>query len=157
MSAAAIAVPAIISLISSYLNRGSGVQMTDQQQNLLEEALQTQNSRVNIQNPLYEMATQLAMSLMPRSAQVPNPRLYNPYQAPANAGGPQVGTPGVRYGRPEDAPRSGWAVPRPGTETDATAAALATLGRRLPMPTSAGRGGINLQQASDLFQMPRQV
>jgi hypothetical protein len=42
--------------------------LSDYQQALLEKTMETQQRRMILQNPLYEMATSLAQALMPRSA-----------------------------------------------------------------------------------------
>ena len=42
--------------------------LSDYQQALLEKTMETQQRRMMLQNPLYEMATSLAQALMPRSA-----------------------------------------------------------------------------------------
>jgi hypothetical protein len=127
-----MAIPAVVTALAGLFGGKEGA-LTDEQKMLLEDAMQTQNARVNVQNPLYEMATQLAMNLMPRSAQVPKPFLFNPYKPPAGAGA-NAGSPYSRP-RPEGTYPSGWAVPRP-TTTSPINEAVTRLGR------------------SRLFQMP---
>ena len=58
-------------------------------QGLMEQILQQQKERLLIQNPLYERANQLAMSLMPKSANVANPVLYDPYNPGAGQSYPR--------------------------------------------------------------------
>ena len=57
----------------------AGATMSDTQRAILEDSLNLQNKRMQVQNPLYEMTTRLATNLLPKSAAVSNPQLYNPY------------------------------------------------------------------------------
>jgi hypothetical protein len=164
----------LVSLLGAIFGGGNsnGVQMSQQQRLLLEDSLRNQNYRVLAQNPLYEMATQLAMSLMPRGATPAQFRLPRMGQVTADNAGNRTA--------PEDADIVGRAVPRgtvssptgtgnnPGRGVPGsggyypsggtgTSAAIAALANGLPAPTSVGPGGINLQRAAELFRMPRQV
>lgn len=72
-------VPSAISALGMILGMKNKTQPTldPQQQALQNQALQTQNSRMNLQNPLFEMITQGAMSRQPRSAMPSSYQLQN--------------------------------------------------------------------------------
>lgn len=135
-----IGLSGLVSLLGALFGGGGdkGTQMSDTQRAMLENTLNLQNQRMQVQNPLYEMATRLSMNLMPRSAQVSNPQLYNPYTAsgytPPRSGGSRDRT-------------------REGTESD-TASAVTALAGGLPAPTSPGLGGLGLRDRAQLFRMP---
>jgi hypothetical protein len=112
--------PAVIPLIvagigaasTAYASHKTGEagKLSPEQQAMQDQALQTQNQRMLMQNPLFEQLTQGAMSRQPRSAM------------PASYQLPNLLQPG----------QGGQAVPR-GQNTNA---ALSQLGRRMRQPQS---------------------
>lgn len=128
----------VVSLLGALFGGGDkGTQMSDTQRAMLEDTLNTQNQRMKVQNPLYEMATRLAMNLMPRSAGVSNPQLYNPYT--------QSGYTPPSMGRDRRMNT------REGTGTED---AVSRLAGALPPPTTPGAGGLGVRDRAQLFRMP---
>jgi hypothetical protein len=80
MAAAALPwlVPSAISALGLLLGmKGNKPTLDPQQQAMQNQALQIQNSRMIMQNPLFEMLTQGAMSRQPRSAMPASYQLQN--------------------------------------------------------------------------------
>lgn len=137
--------PIALGFLGSLFGGGGGssggqTQMSEEQRRMLEESLRNQNARVNVQNPLYEMATQLAMSLMPRSA-TPS-RFYLP-------GPEQIAQPMTGGGIGRIPPAGGTSSLPPGATN--TSAAVQALARGL---TNTGSQGISVANPAQLFAMP---
>lgn len=129
MSAAAIAIPAIISALGAYFGRQQQQSLSPQQQALQEQTLQLQNNRMLLQNPLFEQVTQGAMSRMPRSSLPAQYQLANMQQNAPGFGGYR--TPSAQGMQTGTVRRRGSLAP-----ADGTAQALQQLAQYTRQPTS---------------------
>jgi hypothetical protein len=147
---------------SSGQTSSGGTTMTAEERAMLDNTLKNQQYRMQYQDPLYQMATNLAMALMPKSAGTGKAWSYgtgSAYTGSGGSGNPNSGgtsnTPGGGYTGPAGSGGGGTSGTEPTgpnngkseePQPQAMAQLMSSLGTVMPTPlTTSGRQGINVR------------